>query len=102
MAKAEKAGVGSPVQDAVARHVKDPTKSYADVAEAVRREVSGAQTSARSVASEVRILRVSGVEVPSRRRGPATAPSNGRRKVAARVAARVEAPVHAAEGAASA
>lgn len=62
---------GGPVAEAVRQAIIDGEKTYEEVAEEVRREVPGARTTARSVASVVRALRRDGYRVPDRRHAQA-------------------------------
>lgn len=58
----------SPVQDAVAKVARDPKLSNAEIAERVREMVDGCTATAKSVATQVRILRTRGVPIPPRQR----------------------------------
>ena len=60
----------SPVQDAVAKIAQDPKLTNAMIAEKVRTTVKGSLATAKSVATQVRILRQRGVAIPPRARLP--------------------------------
>lgn len=60
----------SPVQDAVQKVAMDPKLSNAQIAEKVRKMVKGSLASAKSVATQVRLLRQKGVKIPPRQRQP--------------------------------
>lgn len=62
----------SPVQDAVAKIAMDPKLTNAMIADRVRSKVKGslATATAKSVATQVRILRQRGVAIPPRARQP--------------------------------
>lgn len=60
----------SPVQDAVQKVAMDPKLSNQQIADKVRQMVKGSLASAKSVATQVRILRQRGVPIPPRQRKP--------------------------------
>lgn len=60
----------SPVQDAVKKIAQDPKLTNAMIAEKVREKVAGSMATAKSVATQVRLLRQQGVSIPPRKRVP--------------------------------
>lgn len=72
MPNTQKLSYDSPVQDAVKKLAMDPKLSNGQIAERVRKAVDGSRATAKSVASQVRLLRLSGVPIPPRRRQPQT------------------------------
>lgn len=59
---------GGPVAERVAQLLADPVLTLGDIAERVVKDIPGAHTSARSVASVAAQLRRDGYRVPDRRR----------------------------------